>query len=596
MIKKGYWSEIFSQQEIVIIKGAWVNVFKLFLNNEDKELELKKSVKKECSKNQNSVFMHCPKPENDKEDGWIGVEPETFKSFFTSMERDITETNVIDIVKLFTIFKQYQDSETYPTSMLSFKDEDGLTDWDKAGESFVSFISKTSELKTHTSKIIDSCWLMNEECKNLKEVIDDIKKEEAEKALLDLGISSDEWSILNKTYSVDQIQTKMNELNEKWSAEYKYIPTLLSVRLQSPSRPLLKILKKRNDIQKIVESVLNNLDFSLSNFEKEVHTTNICLIYSSVKVTEELVIDCIKNNKNLELVTKPIIDCFLNKKTVNLTSSLTYKDAISLLNLPKEGIEFAANFPSNKYNLASKAYELCKGNIELAYEFIKHNVSKFRWNDYKNLSDKAIAKNVIDKFEKFRSLSHKEREYTAYIAPKTSAKALVSGDATDCCMNPDYKDEGWECVVGAALEKNQAIFLIEKDKVTYAQSWIWISSFNGKKAICFDSIETVFKEKEQLLLIYRMLHNFAKLLIETKKVDLVWFGERNILTTSSVDSMFYEASGDILSNGFITIMSLDKLSEKTQISEDVLSELTKKPNWIIYSDMSAGSDIAVIAL
>ena len=334
-----------------------------------------------------------------------------------------------------------------------------------------------------------------------------------------------------KCISVNSMETFLVEQANEWKK--------IGLKPKSPILLAARASQFDKDSLPVIESLFGNKNIGELSMIDQYYAVSLIDFFG--KKLKELSIDLISRGKINILIG-------LEKNTLNEISNInevislignlltaqqfiTYTKYINLL-----GNEFLTNLSNegNKemfketFNLLIELEESNRGDKEQLKEFLKD--LNPRWLKYvkrfykksvtlKNISDLYNIWQLRSKNQTLPVIKNKLNSYTYSLMDKTIDKeSLFIGFATDCCQVPTMG--GAVCMKSGLSNPEETFFSVSKKGKIYAQSWIWTGIDSKKrKFICFDSIEVLGKDLNEMPDILNSYKELCKILFEEHGFD-----------------------------------------------------------------------------
>lgn len=563
-MKKGFvkpkklWTKKFEEKELEQIWLSFMTASPLKVEEWEGK-SLTKVIKKY------GQFVH---PETDRFDDTEGVQP-------AHVRKILKKFKIEDMTKLFKFLsKMSLNKNPYIQHFIT----DGYISWESLFNQVIipQYIEKYDSMDYiigHMCLYIFDNTLNRYQVE--EEVIKSIGKEpsilNAIKGALKLGI------IKGNTISTESINFKdlFKARAEVWKTVKKIVPQSDYMLLANPNNFNIKLLNKFQDLfgVKQVAKMDPNDQYKVS-IMINLFGINILEIDSKKLIKE---IEGLSNLNSNELNIKDYRQMFTK---FNEVVDLNLRDYYNLIIMFRENPSIYDSFKAKDV--------ISKEDIELYFyinRIISYTQSRqdkesllsldlYYWRVFKrygvNGPDHIIP--LIQLYEKNKenkttipNIKGRVNKYEYELIKKDNPIGLILGYATDCCQV--VGNNGYSCLIAGYERENSSFFVVKKKDRIYAQSWVWEKTTKeGKKIICFDSIEVLGKDLNKSTDILNAYKETAKLLVE-EGYDYVIAGADGNSIPKGINSL-----GSFKDNNFINEhdLSLPFLNVYTDANEDII--------------------------
>lgn len=517
--QKKVWKTRFSKKELYIIRQAFVNVS----DDMDWVLENIDTVG-------DRFWMTNPRPETDRRDGWIGIQP---KQVFAFKKR----IGLKRLQPALSFLKKtgWQDR---------FLDDDFLVDWSLYFDFMLKSVSKIGISAFDALIEIenkDLLWfvllLLKDDTDAAEEDVVELIGLLEELIKIDVGlfrylnhkrfnsVKMCKKDILYVMNNIEKFEEYFSNYELFWEKE-KYTPRIEAVRKYiHPKRLDKKSFKTAGSLffkegiqnaeadQQVAFCKLYNCFGKVSvdvlkKFNKSGSYFSFFKDLDVIQIDEELVRGHLKYLSLDDLSDFSFVEFFsrMRKEVAPESRNLLLK-AVQKKGMAK-GVEFF------------KEVEPLTASLEFKEVLLKYNLDNYPlvvletlWKEYlKGMNNPSMIPSISGQVDK---------EYSFEILARNNPEGAFVGYITDCCMTVD--SPGYKCLLHGLQNQEGALFVVRKNGKIIAQSWTWVYEKRGFKGLCFDSIELLGRDLDKsqgVLTAYKM----AAKLFKAAGFDLITAG------------------------------------------------------------------------
>lgn len=522
---KKVWKVFFNKKELKIIFNAFKNnslAYTKEWETSDKSQFIEFTTKY-------GLFIH---PETDLEDNSMGIQPEQIRDFSKHFKLE-------DLEKLLFILNITAQRSKYIKQ--NFLDSDGFIVWEKVWNTFVrphltSGLSINELLDLVSRRIIKIIYskkinIFYSFAENFFETI-------SENPFLIIYALDYKWCekykvlIEDKHFiSKDSVENFLIEQSNEWK----------KIGL-NPKSNILKAARAGQfdkDSLFVIESLFGNKNIGELSMIDQYYAVSLIDFFG--KKLKEIPINLLEKGKidiliglepnylneisNIKDIIDLIGDLLTAQQFVNYTKYINLLGNEFLIDLGKEEnkemfketfnlfIELEENTFSDKIALREFLKDLKPRWLKYVKRFYKKSVT------LQNIRDLYNIWNLRSKNQTLPIIKNKFNSYTYSLMDKTIDKeSLFIGFATDCCQVPTMT--GVACMKSGLSNPEETFFSVTKKGKIYAQSWVWTGIDSKKrKFICFDSIEVLGKDLEEMPDILNSYKELCRILFEEHGFD-----------------------------------------------------------------------------
>jgi len=511
---KKIWKKKFSNEELEQIWNVFIEATPL-----SKEEWEKTSLTKFMRKNFQIVH-----PETDKYDDTEGIQPEQLKSFleFYSLE---------DFSKLI-VFLNKMASQKDP--FLNNFIEDGYVSWEQFFEQIIRpKLNKNDSINFLIGLIYIQHF--NNALVNFSIDKDVVEKIGEDYTFIFQIIEVVKFKNLKRKISMKDIDLEsfLKERENIWKEVKKIIPKSKYMLLSNPNNFDTKLLPKIEElfgskqIAKLAEEDQRKASLMINLFGINILSIDSKLLLSEIETLSHLndynfiVKDFRAGLSKIQEIVTPSLFGIHNLIVAFSKYPSIYEDIRKKENLTKEDIDLL------EYIIGMLNQTRTEKEKEKLF-----SIEPYFWKIFKRYRVYGVRDilNLIQLFEENKdkncnipNIKGKSGSYEYEIIKKDNPIGLILGYATDCCQV--IGNNGESCLRRGYDNEDSAFFVVKKKNRIYAQSWVWIKETNqGKKILCFDSIEVLGKDLNKSKSIMAAYKKVAEELIKNHNFDMVIAG------------------------------------------------------------------------
>jgi hypothetical protein len=479
-------------------------------------------------------FLH---PETDISDNSVGIQPKRLTNWLKN------GLNIYSLENIFFILNHY--FRTTPEINRNFLDEDNFINWDSVWKFYVQeiFNGKIESLREEHGDNLE-LFIIGSVCKKL------INNNRVWDNEIFYYIGENPWLIYfveNKNWNDLYVGKQLKKesfidffVNQKknWKEKHNIIPKSLIMLSSNPSRfskNVLSLIEKLYGVKQIGRLSISDQYNIVSEIE-----------YFSGNVLSKIPFEIVSNGKLFRKIGSEVLDIevneamFIIEKLTNSGYKLSLPQLSTYLkifpsfdkkfierllslgggNLLSSNLNLYFDMERSNYDKDFKdfVWSLDPQYLKYVSRYTSHEVNLTQLSQFKNIWDRRSSKNTLP------VLSGKVGKYNYDLIDKTKEKeGLFLGYATDCCQV--IGGAGESCLTSGYHTENESFFIVRKKGKVYAQSWVWDKTTNdGKKVFCFDSIELLGNDLNEMQDVMNSYLEITDILINEYGYDLVIVG------------------------------------------------------------------------
>jgi len=531
---KKVWTKKIKDKEILSL--VW-DLFKNISPAYDKEWEeSKKSMFTKITERYGN-FLH---PETDVEDDSMGIQPKQIKNWIDN------GLKVDSLGNLFFILNHYVRMNKFLQDR--YTDEDGFIVWESIWNEYVKdFISEDSlkELSEKYPEDLDF-FIIGKVIKKLSSVNhiwpDEIFILIGQNPWLIYFAENQEWRSIyaKRKLTKNAFINFFSDQKKAWLSMHNISPKSAIMLISSPKQ-------FNKEVIQVIDKLYGTKQIASLNFIDQYHVVSLIEYFGGKSLTS-IPIDIIQKGKlfkkvgiseNLDINVNDMK--FFIKSLENAGYQLTIPQLEKYLKvLPS----FDKEFLKNLENIENK--ELLSGSLDLYFELeqVQNLTKEFKqfvwsldpqWIKYVSRyhSHKVNINQLQQFFRVWEQRSQKNDlpifngkvgKYQYKLMDKTKDKeGLFLGYATDCCQV--IGGAGGSCMTNGFSNSKESFFVVKKKGKIYAQSWVWEKvNKDGLKIFCFDSIEVLGKDLNDMQDIMNSYLEASTKLVEEHGYDIITVG------------------------------------------------------------------------
>jgi len=415
-------------------------------------------------------FIH---PETDLRDNTMGIEPKRIKKWITTFGLNGLEEVLLLLQAKATMDYNFRQS---------FLDNDSMVLWDSIWKEHVSFTDSVEDSVIACAK---SLGLLNS--KNSEDLLFD-----------------NPWIVF---YKKEDLKSYIGKQEIVWKRSFGHAPKSLAMLFINPDRfhiNELHVIESLFGSKQIANLSKTNQFYAslfIAKFGSIADSVDLTTVIRKVRLPEPFIMEGLSSEdaKKAMKLSKDFngLDVNISKKIVLGGLEDSMRNHLKTLERKESSLNIKESFINLVIELVQRSKEspvllktldlVLQSDPTHLYEmssFLKRPLTITDMSALENIWVQRSTEQLVE------IVSGTVKKYSySMLDSVNDTTGLFLGHITDCCQVPG--DTGGVCLVNGFQDPTSTFFAIKKKNKVYAQSWVWTATYDGKKILCFDSLEVL---------------------------------------------------------------------------------------------------------